>query len=64
MAGNSIKANLKTEIHSWQACAWLLERKYPSIFGKSDRLFAQQLQELRQELKLIRAVQDRNNHPI
>lgn len=55
---------LKAGIHSWQACAWLLERKYPSIFGKSDRLFTQQLQELRLELKLIQTMQNRNNPPI
>ena len=46
---------MKAGNQSWQACAWLLERKYPSIFGKSDRLFAQQLRELRQEIIDIRA---------
>ena len=39
---------------SWQAVAWILERRHPELFGKADRLQAQQLKELANELKALR----------
>jgi transposase len=39
----------------WQACAWLLERRHPEMFGRADRMQAQQMKELANELKAIRA---------
>ena len=40
---------------NWQACAWLLERRHPEMFGRADRMQAQQMKELANELKAIRA---------
>lgn len=40
---------------NWQACAWLLERRHPELFGRYDRLQAQHMKELATELKAIRA---------
>lgn len=40
---------------NWQACAWLLERRHPEMFGRYDRLQAQQMKDLANELKAIRA---------
>ena len=42
--------------HSWQACAWLLERKYPSMFGRKDAQLANELRQLRNELDAIRGL--------
>lgn len=42
--------------HSWQACAWLLERKYPSMFGRKDAQLANELRQLRTELDTIRGL--------
>jgi len=39
----------------WQACAWLLERRHPEIFGRYDRLQAKLMQDLSDELKALRA---------
>ena len=40
---------------SWQASAWILERRFPGMFGKKDTLMAKELKELREELGAIRA---------
>ena len=40
---------------SWQACAWLLERRHPDLFGRSDRYQANLLRELQNELREIKA---------
>lgn len=39
---------------SWQASAWLLERRFPDLFGRTDRFQAHQMKELRDELTAIR----------
>ncbi len=39
----------------WQACAWLLERRHPEMFGRYDRLQAQMMKDLANELKTLRA---------
>ena len=41
---------------SWQASAWLLERKYPSMFGRKDAQLANELRQLRNELDTIRGL--------
>ena len=40
---------------SWQAIAWLLERRHPELFGKCDRWMNEQLRSLTEELRQIRA---------
>jgi DNA-binding XRE family transcriptional regulator len=40
---------------SWQAAAWILERRFPGMFGKKDTLMAKEMKELREELATIRA---------
>ena len=48
---------------SWQASAWLLERKYPSMFGRKDAQLANELRQLRNELDTIRGLmQSRGLH--
>jgi len=39
---------------NWQALAWLLERRHPELFGRYDRMQAQQMKDLADELKLLR----------
>ena len=39
---------------NWQAIAWLLERRHPEMFGRYDRMQAQQMKDLADELKLLR----------
>jgi transposase-like protein len=39
---------------NWQAIAWLLERRHPELFGRYDRMQAQQMKEIAAELKLLR----------
>lgn len=40
---------------SWQAIAWLLERRHPELFGRTDRWMNEQLKGLTEELRQIRA---------
>lgn len=40
---------------SWQACAWLLERRHPDLFGRTDRYQAYLLRDLQNELREIKA---------
>jgi hypothetical protein len=48
---------------SWQASAWLLERKFPSMFGRKDAQLANELRQLRTELDTIRGLmQSRGLH--
>ena len=39
---------------NWQALAWLLERRHPELFGRYDRMQAQQMKDRADELKLLR----------
>ena len=39
---------------SWQASAWILERRFPGMFGKKDTLMAKELKALKEELGTIR----------
>ena len=48
---------------SWQASAWLLERKFPSMFGRKDAQLANELRQLRTDLDTIRGLmQSRGLH--
>lgn len=48
---------------SWQASAWLLERRYPDQFGRTDRYQAHLLKELQAKLASIRAELAKQSHP-
>jgi len=55
-AGGSITDAARLANISRQACAWLLERKYPSMFGRKDAQLANELRQLRNELDTIRGL--------